>query len=65
MKYLNMVARTLGAPGDASAGIYLHKKLGDSIKTKDALYTLYAQSLNKLNLAKEMLEKKDFFLIAS
>jgi len=33
MKYLNMIVRTLGAPAEYKAGIYLHKKLGDSVKT--------------------------------
>lgn len=65
MKYLNMVARTLGAPGDASAGIYLHKKLWNQIQAGDLLYTLYAQSANKLKLATEMLADKDFFQISS
>lgn len=63
MKHLNMVARTLGAPWDASAGVYLHKKLGDQIQAGEPLYTLYAQSINKLALAKEMVETKDFMEI--
>ena len=63
MKYLNSIARTLGAPWDLSAGIYLHKKLHASVKKWDVLYTLYAQSANKLALAQELLTQKDFITI--
>lgn len=65
MKYLNTVARTLGAPGDASAGLYLHKKLHDQVQSWDIIYTLYAQSANKLALAQEMLQERDFLTINS
>ena len=63
MKYLNSIARTLGAPWDLSAGIYLHKKLHASVKKWGVLYTLYAQSANKLALAQELLTQKDFITI--
>ena len=63
MKYLNSIARTLGAPWDLSAGVYLHKKLHASVKKWDVLYTLYAQSANKLALAQELLTQKDFITI--
>jgi thymidine phosphorylase len=32
MKSLNLLARTLGAPFDLEAGVYLHHKLGDIVK---------------------------------
>lgn len=32
MKVVNVVARTLGAPIDLKAGLYLHKKTGDIVK---------------------------------
>lgn len=32
MKVLNVVARTLGAPVDLKAGLYLRKKTGDAVK---------------------------------
>ena len=63
MKYLNSIARTLGAPGDLSAWVYLHKKLDDKVKAGEVLYTLYAQSANKLALAQELLGKKDFLTL--
>ena len=58
MKYLNMLARTLGAPGDAWAGLFLHKKLGDKVQKWEKLITCYANSVNKLNLTKELFEEK-------
>ena len=63
MKYLNSIARTLGAPWDLSAGVYLHKKLHASVNKWEVLYTLYAQSANKLALAQELLTQKDFITI--
>lgn len=32
MKVLNVLARTLGAPLDLKAGVYLHHKLGAQVK---------------------------------
>lgn len=61
MKYLNMIVRTLGAPSDYKAGIYLHKKVGDHIHNWEKLYTLYASSKRKLKKAKEMLASLDFY----
>lgn len=58
MKYLNMLARTLGAPGDASAGLFLYKKLGEKVKKGEKLMICYANSEGKLKMAKELLEEK-------
>ena len=38
---------------DLSVGLVLHKKVGDALKTGDALATVYANDRNKLNAAKE------------
>ena len=54
MKYLNMLAKTLGAPWDASAGIFLHKKLHDNVQKGEKLFSFYASSENKLQMAKEL-----------
>ena len=58
MKYLNMLAKTLGAPGDAWAGLFLHKRLGNKVQKWEKLITCYANSVNKLNLTKELFEEK-------
>jgi AMP phosphorylase len=61
MKYLNMIVRTLGAPAEYKAGIYLQKKLGDKVEKGDLLYTLYSESETKIARAKEMLQQVDFY----
>ncbi|MDR3169904.1 MAG: thymidine phosphorylase [Candidatus Peribacteria bacterium] len=61
MKYLNMIVRTLGAPAEYKAGIYLQKKVGDKVKKDDLLYTLYSESETKMARAKEMLQQVDFY----
>ena len=50
MKYLNMLARTLGAPWDATAWIFLHKKLYDTVHRWEILFSFYASSENKLQI---------------
>jgi AMP phosphorylase len=62
MKYLNTIVRTLGAPAEYKAGIYLHKKLGDKFSKGDILYSLYSESETKMERAKEMLIAQDFYV---
>lgn len=64
MKVVNVAARTLGSPLDLQAGLYLHKKLGDSVKKGEILYTMYANDESKIRLAKELLDDKKMYLIA-
>ncbi len=45
------IAKTSGAPQDKGAGIYLHKKLNDKVKKNEPLFTIYAESKDKLNFA--------------
>ncbi len=60
MKQLNMVTRSLGAPHDLQAGIYLHHKTGATVKKGEVLFTLYANSTERIDTAKTMLEEKAF-----
>jgi thymidine phosphorylase len=46
---IKRIGRHLGAPYDKSAGLYLHAKLGDSVKEGDKLFTIYAESGRKLS----------------
>ena len=64
MKVVNMVARTLGSPLDLQTGLYLHKKLGDTVKKGEILYTMYANDESKIRLAKEFLDEKKMYSIA-
>ena len=56
MKYLNMIARTLWAPSDLTAWVFLHKKLWDKVKAWEVIMTCYANSEHKMEMAKEFLE---------
>jgi AMP phosphorylase len=62
MKYLNTIVRTLGAPAEYKAGVWLNKKLGDKVKKGEAIYLLYSESETKMARAKEMLAEKDFYM---
>lgn len=55
-KNLTIIAKILGAPTQKGAGIYLEKKLGDSVEKGDTLYTLYSESMYNLREAQESLQ---------
>lgn len=46
------LTKALGAPYVKKAGIYIHKQPGDRVATGDIIATLYAESQNRLDLAK-------------
>jgi len=45
------VAKSAGAPSDHGSGIYLHKHKGDKVKRGEALYTIYANNKDEMELA--------------
>ena len=57
------IARIAGAPEDKGAGLYIKKYKGDIIKRGDVLYTLYAESQFKWDLALEFLRKNKAYII--
>jgi len=57
-KKINDICRILGAPGDKLAGVYLNKEIGDTVKTGERLYTLYARNEARMSLAKEAIKNK-------
>ena len=57
------VARIAGAPNDKGAGLFLSKKIHDSVKKGDLLYTIYALNEFKLNLAKELIRKNNGYMV--
>jgi thymidine phosphorylase len=61
MKYLNMIVRTLGAPAEYKAGIWLQKKVGEQVRKGEVICILYSESETKMARAKEMLKEKDFY----
>ncbi len=52
-KAISRICRALGCPVVKSAGIVIHVRLGDKVKKGDKLYTMYAESNDKLNFAVE------------
>lgn len=61
MKYLNSMVRWLWAPQEYKAWIYLYKKLWDSVKEWEVIYTMYSPSSNKLDLVRDMQQNRDFY----
>lgn len=63
MKALNILARTLGAPLDLKAGVFLHHKLGAAVKKWEKLFTIYADEASKIDLAIQFLQEKSIYEI--
>lgn len=59
-KNITILAKILGAPKHKKAGLFLHKRLKNTIKRGDMLFTLYSE--NKYNL-KEAIDSLDMFPI--
>jgi len=53
------IARAAGSPKDKCAGIRLYKKVGDSVKAGERLFTVYAEKARKLKRAKDVVESVD------
>jgi len=62
-KLLNTLARFAGCPEDKAAGIYLHKKAGESIEKESKIMTIYAMSQEKLDNAMKFYNKNKNNLI--
>ncbi len=53
---ISRIARAAGCPSIHTAGIYLHKKLGDFVEEGDPLLTIYSESETKLSEAMALAE---------
>ena len=62
-KMISRIARIAGAPLNKSAGIYLHKHVGNKVKRGNTLFTIYSESRQKLSFAKEVLKNVKVFNI--
>jgi AMP phosphorylase len=51
-RFVNELARRAGAPKDLRAGVYLHCRVGDELTDGDPLFTLYADTREKLDAAR-------------
>ena len=56
-KKINYVARAAGCPGDQSSGICLYKHCKEKISKGEKLLTIYSESPQKLNSAKNLYNK--------
>jgi thymidine phosphorylase len=61
MQRLNYVCRTLWAPLDMKAWLYLNKKVWDKFKKGEVLCFLYSSDELKIKLALKMLNKESFY----
>ena len=50
-KWIIEIARLAGAPNDKGAGVAIHKKMGEGVKTGDPILTIYAEKKFKLDTA--------------
>jgi AMP phosphorylase len=56
-KLINKLARAAGCPEDHAAGIYLHKKKGESVKKREKILTIYSVSKEKMKHARRFYNK--------
>jgi len=62
-KSISRIARIAGAPKDVGAGVYLHKHVGDKAKKNEPLFTIYAETKQKLDYIVSNLEHLDGFIV--
>ncbi len=55
-KAISKIARIAGAPRDSGAGVYVHRIRGDGVAKGDKLFTIYAESEQKLSFSIKALE---------
>ena len=60
---INDIARTLGAPDHKLAGIYLHRKIGQTVKRGQPIMTLYSPNASRLKLASQTLARPNVIRI--
>jgi putative thymidine phosphorylase len=63
-KLIAHIARTAGAPKDAEAGVYLHKKIGGIVKKGEPLFTIYADIEERLGYTSQYPLKEAFTISA-
>jgi AMP phosphorylase len=60
---ISKVARLAGCPKDKEAGLYLYKHVGDTVQKGDKLYTVYANSAERLSYARGLHKYVETFVI--
>lgn len=62
-KTISKIAWSAGAPVDKGAGMFIHMHKGDIVSQNEVLYTLYAESKDKLAFAKALASKNNGYMI--
>ena len=60
---VSRVARIAGAPLNKGAGIYLCKNVGNRVRKGEVLFTIYSESKQKLNYARDVLKEENPFVV--
>ena len=60
---ISRLARIAGAPVDKGAGVYLYKHIKDKVKKGEKLFTIYAESKEKMEYAVEVGKKANAYII--
>ncbi len=60
---LTIIAKVLGAPQDHKAGLYLHKRIGDTVNAREILFDMYSETEHRLSEATDSLEMFPIFEI--
>lgn len=55
------VCRAAGTPKDRGAGIFLSRKINDTVKKGDVLFTIYAEKSSKLNSAVRIARTREIY----
>jgi AMP phosphorylase len=58
-RLVNDVARRVGAPKDAGAGLDLHCRVGDAVETGERLFTVHAEVPAKLDDAGSLVDRSE------
>lgn len=53
---VSIIAKVLGAPQDRRAGLFLHKRVDDTISNKEVLFQMYSETDHRLSEAVDSLE---------
>jgi len=60
-KLVASISFIVGCPNDKSSGMYIHKRVGDKVKSGDDLFVLYSNSKQKIKYAKAFVEEEHPF----
>ncbi|MEK6942482.1 MAG: AMP phosphorylase [Nanoarchaeota archaeon] len=61
--YITRIARIAGAPQNKGAGVYIYKHVNDKVGKNDKLFTIYAESEQRLKFAREVAESSEVYLV--